>query len=71
MSVAEFEALLADIVRRGILTPLAITRDGVVLDGRHRLQIAVELGLETLRFGSLRRMTRSTSCSRPRCNAAS
>jgi N6-adenosine-specific RNA methylase IME4 len=46
MSAAELAALLADIVRRGILTPLAITKDGVVLDGRHRLQIALELGLD-------------------------
>jgi len=48
MSAPELAALLADIVRRGILTPLAITKDCVVLDGRHRLQVAFDLGLETV-----------------------
>ncbi len=48
MAVPELAALRADIVRRGIVTPLAITKDGVVLDGRHRLQVALELGLDTV-----------------------
>ncbi len=45
MSVAEADALRADIARRGIVTPLAITMENVVLDGRHRHRIALELGL--------------------------
>ncbi len=48
MSVVEAEALRADILRRGIVTPLAITKTGVVLDGRHRHRIALELGLESV-----------------------
>src|SRR4051812_19705073 len=48
MSVAEAMALRADIVRRGIVTPLVITKTGVVLDGRHRHRIALELGLEVV-----------------------
>jgi len=46
MAAVEATGLRADIIRRGIVTPLAITKDGVVLDGRHRLRIALELGLD-------------------------
>jgi N6-adenosine-specific RNA methylase IME4 len=46
MTTPEAVALRVDIERRGIADPLAITKDGVVLDGRHRLQIALELGLD-------------------------
>jgi ParB-like chromosome segregation protein Spo0J len=46
MSEAEFASLRADLAQRGILTPLEVTCDGVVLDGRARLQAARELGLE-------------------------
>jgi N6-adenosine-specific RNA methylase IME4 len=35
-----------DIAARGLLTPLEITPDGVVLDGNQRLRAATELGLE-------------------------
>lgn len=45
MNRLEYQALLADIQRRGLLTPLEITHDGVVLDGRHRLNAARQLGL--------------------------
>lgn len=48
MCAAETGALRVDVARRGIVTPLAITKDGVVLDGRHRLQIALELELESV-----------------------
>lgn len=46
MSAGEFAAFLADVAANGIEQPLAITPDGVVLDGRHRRQAAGELGLE-------------------------
>jgi N6-adenosine-specific RNA methylase IME4/ParB-like chromosome segregation protein Spo0J len=42
----EYRALLADIERRGIVTPLEITSAGVVLDGHQRLRAALELGLD-------------------------
>jgi N6-adenosine-specific RNA methylase IME4 len=45
MSREEYQALVADVRERGILSPLDITEGGVVLDGRHRLQAATELGL--------------------------
>ena len=46
MADAEYAALLAYIRRRGLLTPLDVTAEGIVLDGRHRLQAARELALE-------------------------
>jgi N6-adenosine-specific RNA methylase IME4/ParB-like chromosome segregation protein Spo0J len=46
MSVAEAEALEADIARRGVVVPLEITEAGLVLDGRHRHRVALKLGLE-------------------------
>lgn len=46
MSPSEFAAFLADVAANGIEQPLAITADAVVLDGRHRLHAARELGLE-------------------------
>src|SRR5438876_48671 len=45
MSAGEYRALLDDIAARGLLVPLEITRQGVVLDGRHRLRAARQLGL--------------------------
>src|SRR5579872_4470758 len=45
MSEAEFAALCADIAKHGIEQPLEITRNGLVLDGRHRLRAARELGI--------------------------
>ena len=41
----EYADLLADIRERGVLAPLEVIND-VVLDGRHRLKAAVELGLK-------------------------
>lgn len=46
MPASEFQALLEDIRRRGILEPLHVQFDGTVLDGRHRLRAARALGLE-------------------------
>ncbi len=48
MGRAEYRGLLADISQRGIVAPLEITRAGVVLDGRHRLRAARELGIARL-----------------------
>ena len=48
MSEAEFAAFTADVAKRGILQPLEITGAGVVLDGRHRLRVARELGIKNL-----------------------
>lgn len=46
-TAAEYEALKADIERDGVLEPLSVVGD-VVLDGRHRLRAALELGLEVV-----------------------
>jgi N6-adenosine-specific RNA methylase IME4 len=45
LSQAEYKSLLAGIRQHGLLTPLHVTSEGVVLDGRHRLRAARELGL--------------------------
>ncbi len=46
MRPAEWRAFLEDIRERGILEPLRVAEDGLtVLDGRHRLKAAIELGL--------------------------
>jgi site-specific DNA-methyltransferase (adenine-specific) len=46
MRPAEWRALLQDIRERGILEPLRVAEDGLtLLDGRHRLVAARELGL--------------------------
>src|SRR3990172_4074930 len=47
MRRGEYEDLLRDIKLRGIVTPLDVVGE-VVLDGRHRLNAAKELGLETV-----------------------
>lgn len=45
MGEAERALLREDILARGIQAPLEATAEGVVLDGRHRLEMARELGL--------------------------
>jgi len=45
MQAIEWRSFLADVKERGIVTPLEITSEGVVIDGRHRLRAACELGL--------------------------
>lgn len=45
MRAGEYAELLADIRQRGILTPLDVLGE-VVLDGRHRLRAASELGIK-------------------------
>ncbi len=44
----EYAAFSADIQARGIQVPLEITAEGALLDGRHRLRAASELGIERL-----------------------
>ena len=46
MAPDAYQAFRADIARRGVLCPLEVTSEGVVLDGRERLKAARELGLE-------------------------
>lgn len=48
MEAKAYEALRADIDKRGVQVPLEITPTGVVLDGRQRLQAAGELGIREL-----------------------
>src|SRR5437773_3732673 len=45
MPEPEYEAFRADIDARGLLVPIEITPEDVVLDGRQRLRAARELGL--------------------------
>jgi N6-adenosine-specific RNA methylase IME4 len=45
---AEHETLRKDIETRGVLTPIEISPDGLVLDGRARLRAARELGHEVI-----------------------
>ena len=42
----EYEALKADIKKRGIQYPILIDEDGNILDGHHRSRIADELGID-------------------------
>jgi ParB-like chromosome segregation protein Spo0J len=46
MSAPAYTQLRTDVKRRGIQTPLDITEASVLLDGRSRLQAALELGQE-------------------------
>jgi len=48
MAEPEFEAFRADVAERGLLEPIEITAEGIVLDGRQRLRAARELGLENI-----------------------
>jgi N6-adenosine-specific RNA methylase IME4 len=48
MAYEEYAAFLADVKGRGVLVPLEVTGDGVVLDGHHRLRAAKELQLSEL-----------------------
>ncbi len=45
MADEEYAAFLADVKGRGVLVPLEVTGEGVVLDGHHRLRAAKELQL--------------------------
>lgn len=48
MSERAFAEFRLDIDRRGVLCPLEITAQGVVLDGKEQLRAARELGISTL-----------------------
>jgi N6-adenosine-specific RNA methylase IME4 len=48
MPPEERAGFAADVAERGLLVPLEISKEGVVLDGRERLRTALELGLETV-----------------------
>jgi N6-adenosine-specific RNA methylase IME4 len=46
MAPAEYALLKRDIAEKGILQPILLAPDGSILDGRHRYQAGLELGLE-------------------------
>ena len=48
MRSGEYAVLVADIGERGVAVPLEVNSRGEVLDGRHRLRAAGELGLESV-----------------------
>jgi site-specific DNA-methyltransferase (adenine-specific) len=45
MPAEQYEALKADIARRGVLVPVELDEDGSVLDGHHRARACAELGI--------------------------
>lgn len=45
MSAEDYAALKGDIAANGLLHPIR-TIDGLIIDGRHRFQVCMELGLE-------------------------
>ncbi|MEM4089978.1 MAG: ParB N-terminal domain-containing protein [Thermoplasmatales archaeon] len=48
MSNADYENLLNDIKRNGILQPIDITYDNIILDGHHRIRAAKELNIKEI-----------------------
>lgn len=46
MRASEWEDFYTDVAMRGIKVPLEVLANGTVVDGRHRLRAAVELGME-------------------------
>lgn len=46
LSPEEYAALRADIERHGILVPIVVDQDGVILDGHHRAAIGADLGID-------------------------
>src|SRR5438093_978598 len=46
MDAVAYPAFAADVVKRGVLVPLDVNADGVVLDGHERLRAACEGGFE-------------------------
>ncbi|GAB5444939.1 MAG: hypothetical protein Fues2KO_52880 [Fuerstiella sp.] len=49
MSEEEYQTLKADIEKNGLQTPITV-RDGMILDGRHRLRACKELGIQWLNY---------------------
>ena len=45
LSVEEFESLKKSIGEIGMLVPLIVNQDGILLDGHHRYRACKELGL--------------------------
>lgn len=45
LSVEEYEALKADIAKRGVLVPVVTDEYGEIIDGHHRVQACQELGI--------------------------
>jgi len=48
MSEEDYHSLLEDIKRNGILQPIDITYNNVILDGHHRVKAAKELGIKEI-----------------------
>jgi hypothetical protein len=48
LSAEEFDALVADIEKRGLLQPLEVTAEGIILDGKARLKAALTLSLPSV-----------------------
>ena len=46
LSPSEFAALKQDIQHHGIRQPVEVTKDGVLVDGKHRVRALRELGIE-------------------------
>lgn len=46
MSAAEYQALKADIQERGLMEPIWLSKDGRIIDGRHRYKACRELHIE-------------------------
>src|SRR3954451_24492284 len=41
----QYEQVRASIARQGVLDPILVTPEGEIIDGRHRAEIAAELGI--------------------------
>lgn len=48
MRTSEWQDFYTDVALRGIKVPLEVLADGTVVDGRHRLRAALELGLKAV-----------------------
>jgi len=48
LSDDEYAALKADVETNGVLVPISIDEDDVVIDGHHRLKVCQELDIETV-----------------------
>jgi len=48
LTSSEYSDLKTDIAARGVIVPIIVDGDMAVIDGQHRLKVAVELGLDTV-----------------------
>src|SRR4051812_43707008 len=46
LTTEEYDALKTDIAARGVLVPVVVDQHGRLLDGHHRRQAAIELGID-------------------------